>query len=572
MAVVSTATDQPTHRAETTHGSMVTLGRTVDGEPLPRLRRRLTPLHYRSDAMWGWLAPVVITVLSGVLNFWSITTPHDLTFDETYYAKDAYSLLVKGYASNFVNDGDDDNGNEADELINAGTTDGIFADGVSKVVHPEAGKWMIAGGEWLFGMTPLGWRFSAALVGTLMVLVTCRLVRRLTGSTWLGCLAGALLALDGLHFTMSRIALLDVFLAFWLLCGVHCLVADRDWARARLARRYEVTPADPVGTFGPVRGFLLRPWRILAGVCFGLACGTKWSGVFVVGAFGLLVWAWDSGMRRSIGVRWAPLKSFVVDAVPAFFSIIVVGLVVYTATWAGFLTHAEQFEEAFAEPTSEGESLWTSVDDDPDGPVEGFVHDLNILWNYHKEVYAFHTGDYIRDAEHPFESHPGGWLVLNRPLGISALSGDDTVLANCPPGESCVRQVLAIGTPVLWWGGVLALVVSAGFWLTRRDWRFGVPVVGVLSTWLPWFRYDDRQIFFYYAISIVPFTVIAIALVAGKVVGRPGLTTRRSVALALTGAFVIAVAVNFVYFYPILTDRLLTNESWHDRMWLESWI
>jgi dolichyl-phosphate-mannose-protein mannosyltransferase len=566
---VSTLTEPAKEPAQ--QGAVALLGRTVDGDPLPRVRRRLTPAHYRSDTMWGWLAPVIITIISGILNFWSITTPHDLTFDETYYAKDAYSLLVKHYASNFVNDNKDDNGNEADAIINAGSTEGIFADGPSKVVHPEAGKWMIAAGEWMFGMTPLGWRFSAAVIGTLMVLVMCRLVRRLTGSTLLGCIAGTLLTFDALHFVMSRIALLDVFLAFWLLCAVHCLVADRDWARVKLAQSYETTPRN-VGMFGPVRGFLLRPWRITAGVCFGLACGTKWSGIFVVAGFGLLIWAWDSGMRRSIGVRWAPAKSFIVDAIPSLFSIVLVGLVVYVFTWMGFLTHAEKFEQAFAQPTSQGETLWSSVDDDPHGPVEGVLHDLNILWNYHKEVYAFHTGDYIKSAEHPFESHPGGWLVLNRPLGIDATSGDNTVIANCPEGEQCVKQILAIGTPVLWWTGVVALFVAVGYWLTRRDWRFGVPVVGVLTTWLPWFRYDDRQIFFYYAISIVPFTIIAVTLVIGKIMGPPGLSTRRTVGTVLAGVFVMAVAVNFIYFYPILTDHLLSNSSWHDRMWITTWI
>ena len=224
-------------------------------------------------------------------------------------------------------------------------------------------------------------------------------------------------------------------------------------------------------------------------------------------------------------------------------------------------------------PTAQGETLWTSVDDDPHGPIEGVLHDLNILWNYHQEVYAFHTGDYIKDADHPFESHPGGWLVLNRPLGIDATSGDNTVIANCPEGEDCVKQVLAIGTPVLWWGGVLALFVAAGYWLTRRDWRFGIPVVGVLTTWLPWFRYDDRQIFFYYAISIIPFTIIAVTLVhreADRATAaiRPG---ERS-ATVLSGVFVLAVAVNFIYFYPILTDHLLTNADWHDRMWMTKWI
>ncbi|CAM5719722.1 Penicillin-binding protein OS=Streptomyces glaucescens OX=1907 GN=SGLAU_14375 PE=3 SV=1 [Streptomyces glaucescens] len=48
-----------------------------------------------------------------------------------------------------------------------------------------------------------------ALLGTLSVLLLCRISRRLFRSTFLGCLAGALLAVDGLHFVMSRTALGD---------------------------------------------------------------------------------------------------------------------------------------------------------------------------------------------------------------------------------------------------------------------------------------------------------------------------------------------------------------------------
>ncbi|MEJ7741546.1 MAG: hypothetical protein WKF73_02740 [Nocardioidaceae bacterium] len=100
------------------------LGETVDGYPLPRLRRRLTPLHFGSDVKWGWLAPLIVTLLAGVLQFWNISTPHKLTFDETYYAKDAYSLLVEHYAVEFYNDGETDE-NEADEIINSGSTKGF---------------------------------------------------------------------------------------------------------------------------------------------------------------------------------------------------------------------------------------------------------------------------------------------------------------------------------------------------------------------------------------------------------------------------------------------------------------
>jgi dolichyl-phosphate-mannose-protein mannosyltransferase len=520
--------------------------------------------------VWGWLAPIIICLCSGILQFWNITTPHDITFDETYYAKDAYSLLVKHYAANFVNDGNDANGSEADKIINSGSTRGIFAPGVSEVVHPEVGKWMIAVGEWMFGMNPLGWRFSSAFTGTLMILVMCRLVRRLTGSTVLGCIAGVLLTLDGLHFVMSRIALLDIFLAFWLLCGVHCLVADRDWARERFARRFEMTPRRDRFDFGPVRGFLLRPWRVLAGVCFGLACGTKWSAIFVVAGFGLLIWAWDSGMRRAAGVRWAPAKSFLVDALPSLVSIVLVGLVVYVVSWMGFLTHAQKFEDAFGHAVDKNDWTWSSVDDHPHNAIEGVAHDLDILWNYHKEVYMFHTGAYLASQYHPWQSNPGGWLVLNRPIAF-AVETTDTI-PNCPEGQQCVKEILALGNPVLWWSGVVALFVGLGYWLTRRDWRFGIPIVGVLTTWLPWFRFDNRQIFFYYGVSIIPFTVIAITLVLGKLLGRVGAPYGRRLAGALVvAAFVVSTASCFAYFYPIWSDRVLSLDAWHSRIWLTYW-
>lgn len=553
----------------------VTLGQTTEGRQLPPVRRRLLPSSFRSDMAWGWYAPLFVTLFVGIFQFWGLGTPHKITFDETYYAKDAYSLLVKHYASTFVDDSSTENVNEADQIINSGSTKDIFADAPSMVVHPEVGKWMIAFGEWIFGLTPLGWRFSSALVGTLMVLVMCRLVRRLTGSTMLGCVAGLLLGFDALHFVMSRFALLDIFLAFWLLCAAHCLVADRDWARLRLARRYALSPPAGGRGFGPVRGFLLRPWRMAAGACFGLACGTKWSASFVFAGMCLLVWAWDSGMRRAVGVRFAPLKALVVDELPALLSLVAVAFVVYVATWMGFLTHAQKFEDQFGQASGDTPA-WSSVDDfggEPDGPIEGAVHDLDILWNYHKSVYDFHTGTYIREATHPFQSSPGGWLLLNRPLGIDALSGDSSVVPGCPEGENCVRQVLAIGTPVLWWGGVLALIVGLGYWVFRRDWRFGVPLVGVLTTWLPWFRYDERPIFFYYAVAIIPFTVIGVTLVLGKILGRVDAAPRRRLTgVIVAGGCVLLVAVNFAYFYPILTDGLLTNAEWNHRMWLTHWI
>ena len=133
--------------------------------------------------------------------------------------------------------------------------DGLWESGPSMIVHPEVGKWLIALGEKAFGMDPFGWRIAAAVVGSLMVLVMCRFVRRVTGSTALGLVGGLLLSLDGLHLVLSRLALLDIFLAFFILCGVHCVVADRQWFRERLApgRDPAALPAVAAGRRGRLR-------------------------------------------------------------------------------------------------------------------------------------------------------------------------------------------------------------------------------------------------------------------------------------------------------------------------------
>ena len=73
--------------------------------------------------------------------------------------------------------------------------------------------------------------------------------------------------------------------------------------------------------------------------CFGCACGVKWSGLFVLAGFGLLTWAWDSGMRRAAGVRFPVLKSAVADALPAAASLVLVAAIVYVACWSDFLVH-----------------------------------------------------------------------------------------------------------------------------------------------------------------------------------------------------------------------------------------
>jgi dolichyl-phosphate-mannose-protein mannosyltransferase len=546
----------------------VGLSTTADGRPVPSARRRFAPAlrdHDRRDRLVGWLATLAVTVLAGVLRFWHLGRPHAFLFDETYYAKDAWSLWNHGYVTGYV-DG-------ADKKILAGHVYGLWTGSPSMIVHPEVGKWLIGLCEHLFGMDPYGWRVAPAVVGTLMIAVMVRLARRLTGSTLLGCVAGLLLCFDGLQFVLSRLALLDIFLAFFVLCAVHCLVADRQWGRARMARLVPTGYRTTASDWGPVRGLLWRPWRLAAGVCFGLACGSKWDAVFPLAAFGVLVWMWDAGARRAIGVRMPRLRSMLVDALPAFGYLVVVALIVYVASWTGWLVHAGAYEKTLSD-TQYG-PYWGSY---LKHPAHGFFGEafrsLRSLWHYHHDVYEFHT-KFLDSATHPYQSKPEGWLILNRPVGVEAVNGIAPGQQGCTAAadSTCLRIETLLGTPALWWGGVLALLYAAYGWIGKRDWRFGIAVIGVLASWLPWIPNDDRPIFSYYAVAIIPFTVLAITLCLGTMIGGARASYRRRTwGTAVSGAFVILVILNFAWFWPIYTGELLTTAQWLDRVWFRRWI
>ena len=516
------------------------------------------------DPVISWTLSLAITVLSFLLRLWHLGTPRAFAFDETYYAKDAWSLLHYGYTTEY--------GPNANDLILAGKG-GYWKDVTSMEVHPELGKWLIALGEKAFGMDPFGWRIASAVVGSLMILVMIRMARRMTGSTLLGCVAGLLLSFDGLQFVLSRLALLDIFLAFFVLCAVACLVCDRDWYRARMAR---LTPR--AGAWGPVRGLLWRPWLLASGVCWGLAGGCKWTAIYPLAAFALLAVAWAAGARRSVGVRRSLARALLVDAPTAFVYLVLIGFVVYVATWTSWLLHAHAYESTLADTAYthyDGGKNWpTRTEPDAHGFFPELDQSLRSLAHYHRDVYIFHT-HFLNGMTHTYQSQPSGWLLLNRPVGVDAQVDIKPGTQGCeaPKGSDCLRQVLLLGTPALWWGGCLALIASLVLWVGQRDWRFGVAVVGTLSTWLPWLMYDDRPIFLFYAVVTLPFLVLACTLVMGKLIGRERRPSpRRTAGVIVSGAFFVLVLANFAWFWPIYTDQLLTHAEWLMRIWFHRWV
>lgn len=531
-------------------------------EPSPRMWQFLgvsRPLAERIARWSGWGGPLLVTLLAGLLRFWNLGSPKAVIFDETYYAKDAWALVHRGFEVNW-----DKNAN--DLILKVGDQVQIPTD-AAYVVHPPVGKYVIGLGELMFGFNPFGWRFMTALLGTLAVLMLCRIGRRIFRSTFLGCLAGTLMAVDGLAFVMARTSLLDGVLMFFVLAAFGCLVLDRDRARAKLAA---ALPADADGRVRPDAHIAetlrlgWRPWRWTAGLMLGLAIGTKWNGLYFLVAFGLMTVLWDVGARKVAGARHPYTAVLKRDLGFAFLATVPVAIVTYIASWTGWILSPTDGSGGYYRN-------WASADGRGSSWSWLFPDWWLSLWHYEHQVYEFHVG---LSSPHTYQSNPWSWLVVGRPVSYfyeSPAPGKD----GCPAdaGEKCAREVLALGTPLLWWVASFAVLYILWRWVFRRDWRAGAIACGVVAGYLPWFLYQERTIFFFYAVVFLPFLCLAVAMLLGAIIGPPGSGDTRRVAGATgAGVLVLLIAWNFIYFWPIYTGTAIPIDQWRSRMWLDTWV
>ncbi|MBS2965457.1 phospholipid carrier-dependent glycosyltransferase [Actinocrinis puniceicyclus] len=526
-----------------------------------------------SATLRGWAGPLAVAGIGAWLRFADLSTPQDVVFDEAYYAPQAYGILRFG-AEHVVSSFTDS------EIVGGKSTD-IFVYGGQFAAHPPFGKVEIAAGEWLFGLNPFGWRFAAAFAGSLAILLLARITRRLTGSTLLGCVAGLLLALDGLELVMSRTAMLDVFVMFWALAGFGCLVIDRDRRRARLAEpgpRPEARPdaharskshspspslpnppLDAGAKLPPVRW-----WRLGAGVCLGLAASCKWNGLYFLVGLTLLSLAWDGSARAAAASVTAarrprvPIRALLRDGAGTVAGLWPAAAVAYLATWRGWFTSTIGWDRYYAQQ----HGVHTPV-----------ISTLYSWFEYQREMFVYDTS---LDTPNTFASHPWTWPLLTHPVRFY-YAAPRFAENHCAIPAGCVQNVLAVGTPAIWWPALAALAVAALVWLRRRDWRFGAALAGVAAGWLPWFAFPGRTQYFYYAVSFEPFLILALTLCLGLLPAPRSAAAsvsrrRRLVGGAVVAGYLVVVALNLAYLYPVLTGRPISYVAWIARMLMPDWV
>lgn len=530
-------------------------------EPRPPLRERLVPPFYPEFFPGaGWILPLIIAAVGGVLRFWNLVWPNSVIFDETYYTKDGWSMWVYGWEHNWQ----DGSSIANPALVGPGTYGhngaAKFSAGPEFVAHPPFGKWVIGAGEKVWGLNPVGWRLMEAALGTLAIYIIARVARRMFRSTLLGAVAGILFAFDGLAFVMARTALLDGIQMFFMLGGFAALLVDRDKTRAKFAawREERGTELLPIGERGPKLG--VRPWRWIAGVSLGLATATKWNGVFFVAAFAVLTVMWDRGARRAVGLRRPSVATLIRDVPWAFLALPVTAVLTFIASYAGWFfdtSNGGGYNRYWAE--AHPSNFWPT-----------WTNPLRSLWNYIDQQYGFNAN---LQSPHPYQSNPWSWFVMGRPVAFY-YEAPKTGSQGCTPSMgSCSAEVLALGNPLLWWFATAAILFLLWRRFARKDWRAGAILVGLLAGVGPWLWYAQRTIFSFYAVVFLPFMVLGATMAIGAILGRADAAPARRVwGAAVSGTIVVGVVALFAYFYPIYTGETIPYSDWANHMWLPSWI
>ncbi|HEU4526769.1 MAG TPA: phospholipid carrier-dependent glycosyltransferase [Actinomycetota bacterium] len=512
--------------------------------------------RFRRAVNRPWVALVTVGVLAAVLRFTHVTYPEQRIFDEYYYSKSACILL--GYTNERCDVNSEDERYWRRERGDVGS-----------YVHPPLGKWAIAVGELIFGPDPFGWRFSAVVFGSASVVMLAGIAHLLFRKPIWTFTAGLLLATESLHFVQSRMAMLDIFVTTWIVAGFLLLVLDREWIDRRTFSGSQVAvgsggagapgpyprPARPVsgeaaatvgddaGSGGasaptppdvraPVPEPLFRPWRLLAGVAFGGAVASKWSGVTAIATAVLLSVMWERSRRKRAGVERPLWGAVAAEGFGIVIALLLVPVAVYVVSYVGWFA----------------QNGW----------------DVPEWLRLQGEIADYHRHLDVVDAEgkpiHPYLSEAWKWILLVRPI----------LYYSKYPVPGLRKVIYANGNPAVFWGALLAVPFALFRWRQRRDWRAGFVAVAVLGLYVPWLLVPRPQ-FLFYATPIVPFLVLACVYALQDVAEIRVAGSRSRPYLPFVVGFVVLSVGLFVWFWPALTGGPLSDAAFRLRAWFPTW-
>ncbi len=433
----------------------------------------------------GWC--IAVTLVFAALVWWRLGIPSKIYFDEVHYVQAARQLL---------------------KLLPANAE------------HPMVGKEAIAAAIALWGDSPMVWRIPSAVMGCLGLFAFSRAMWFASGRTFATQAASVLLFTDFAWFVQSRIAMLDMVMAGFSMIGL--------WQVAAAVRQ------SGSGAFGRGEGLgLIRARLAVAGVCFGLAMGAKWSvlpAVALVGA-GFVVLrlrgaAKSGGYLKSLDATDTPPLPGI-TLIEGMFWLGSLPLAVYCLTFLPIMFYHK-----------------------------GAVSLLDLA-PYHREMVRLQASVV---KHHPYQSVWWQWIVNWRAIWY---------LYEVVDGAQ--RGILLVGNPFSMLAGLPALgwCAWAGWRRGIRQWRPDALACALLYVLcLGLWAVDGKPVQFYYHYLLPGTFLMGCLALALDELSRLKSRWR----WAGPGGLVLAAAL-FGVFFPIIAALKLNegSSSFETWMWLRGW-
>ncbi len=508
--------------------------------------------------------------------------------------------------------------------------------------HPPLAKLLIALGIFLFGDRPVGWRVGNATLGTAIVGITYLLGRRMSGSRLVGALAGAIILCDGMYLVDSHYAVIDIvyltcaavsYLLFFKFAQTHDASARRrilPWIGLALGLCLASKLYIPAITFLLVMGFILyvlakerpKPAPAVPPVESKAPIDPKAKKVKVSApapvSIGIDLFDQTSSIFIALIAVVLGLLVFMSGATPGYILLIVLVVValrlaeIYwrrrslsTTPGSQRLSLAELLE-----PLNVGAVLLVGSVASIAYLAVWFPHyylgwwgGIEDLFKYYSDVIWYEKS--VSSATHPYASPWWSWPLMLRPIAY---------WQNFPKTGD-VQTVWGGGNPVLWWGALTAITITAVQAIERPTLTRSFLVIGYLSYWLIW-AWIGRTLFLYHYMASVYFGYLALAILLADCFNEraepwehlallltmtpvfflgmplkwawltfPTMVVAYFVLLLKTryagryvaSVFVVIALVLFVYYFPIWVGMPISRDSYYARMWLQvgglrSWI
>ena len=308
-----------------------------------------------------------------------------------------------------------------------------------ETTHPHLGKILISVGILLFGMNPFGWRFISVIFGILLIPLMYLFAIKIFKNTFIATAATGLLTFDCMHYTLSRIATIDIIAAFFILLMYYYMyryfVEDS---------RYRALSSSMQDKFPPKSVYLPLA---LSGISIGLGIATKWTGVYAgAGLAVLFIWYTITHFPKK-----QTLKLFFFCCL--FF--IVVPLIMYTLCFIPVVGYSEY-----------------------SGLIDKTIQGTKYMFDYHANLVA----------EHYYSSPFYEWPVIWMPL----LDACDEVNASM---SSCVSTM---GNPAIWWFSIPCQLYVLFRWIFKRDQKAGFLCIAYLAQYVPWMSISRITFIYHY--------------------------------------------------------------------------